>query len=452
MWRLTPDRQTVQLAEAPSHARELERLSQIAALRLQLEQLELATAIESVVPLLQRAYQVNPQIMDVEIKSHLLTDVQVALGGLTTGPLALPAVADYWRAAFEQAGQWQMHGAALRCLQMLGETPGAALAQLNFVSDLLSDPRPMIRYSALRTIAAIDPTLDYRGSDRAISTALEMTKLQAGPHSLVIGLQAHRRQAAQQQIQMHTNAEVNTVNSAQNALLVLNEDLPIEMIFVVDRVADQSLFEFIQRLRKSRNGQALPIAVLTDKLYAYERDLISQTPGVVSSVLSRNSDNMSRVIELMLKDLDTEPLSSANRLAFAEIGGSFLAKIAGDRDRYSFYHVSDFRESLVSTAAILNASSQTKVLSGLGTAESQSSLFQLAAASTRGEAERRAAANAFSDSIKRFGLRLDRASVADCYELYNRLGAQDPVAATTLGYCLDVIEAQAGKATWPVRL
>jgi hypothetical protein len=151
----------------------------------------------------------------------------------------------------------------------------------------------------------------------------------------------------------------------------------------------------------------------------------------------------------MLQQLDTKPLEPADRAHFSQIAGRFLGRIAGDRDRYPFYNVADFQEKLVSVANQLAITSQSSLLAGLGTADSQWKLVQLAARGSASPAERSFAANAFGHSVKRFGMRLDRSTTSDCYELYNRLGPQDAVAAKTLGYCLDVIEAYAGRLAWP---
>ena len=71
------------------------------------------------------------------------------------------------------------------------------------------------------------------------------------------------------------------------------------MIIIVDRVHDLSLFELLQRLRKTQGGGALPIAVMTDQLYPRDTACCSdarclcrctfQGPG--SNATSRQTDD-----------------------------------------------------------------------------------------------------------------------------------------------------------------
>ncbi len=127
------------------------------------------------------------------------------------------------------------------------------------------------------------------------------------------------------------------VNSGAAALKVLNEPYPVELIFIVDRVADQSISQLVQRLRNSQRGRALPIAILTEQLYSFEKEIIDTTSGVVTSILSRNAEQMQRVMTLMQANLDTAPMTPADRASYAASGTRFLAKIASDREHYAFY-------------------------------------------------------------------------------------------------------------------
>lgn len=436
VWKLTADRNSVELVEGPSHHRELEMLTQIAVLRLRLNALSPEDAATCQTVVLQRAYQSSPEISTGEIQSQIVTADNSAR-------------TPNWQRVFEKAGRLQMHSAALRSLQMLTDQSVESDASLNFLSDLLRDTRPMIRYTALQSIARIDPTMPYRGSDKAVETALEMSRLDGGARALVIGLHSDLRQAAQQQLQLHTGAPVATANSARSALQILNRDEPFELIFIVDRVADQSIFELLQRLRNSKKAHALPIGILTDDLYPHERRLVDETPGVVSSVLTRNPEQMGRVIVALLDSLDTQPMSMNDRAEFSITGAEFLAKITGDREQYAFYPVDNWGQHLTSVATNLPSASRTRLLSGLGSSDSQFRLVQLASNGSLAASERENAARAFGVSIKRSGLRLSRGDVAACYELYNQLGPTDPTAAKALGLVLDVIEAHAGKAAWP---
>ncbi len=432
VWQTVADRSAVQSVEAPAEQRQLERLAQLAELAVHTGQLSRDDLVNCRVAMLQRSYAANPTLESQTSVSGEASDLDVDV--------------------FHQASRWHMHGAAVRALQSLAMDAGDNVETLKFLSELLDDSRPVIRFTALSTLAKIDPRQSYPGSDQAIRTALEMAKLGTGPHALVIGLQSDLRQAAKQQIEITTGAEVSTANSASTALQILNDTLPVEMIFVVDRVSDQSLFELLQRLRASKGGSAIPIAVTVENLYPHEQAWIGRNGGIVTSVLSHNSDHMQQIVLRLQAELDTQPLSVSDRAGFASVAGQFLARITSDPATYGFYHLGNFRKQLISTAAELTVDERIQMLSGIGTQESQFELVQLAGAVRLPDAVRLAAASGFAASVKMYGNQLGNTQARDVYEIYNRTGPTDSVAVQALGHILDVVEAQAGKREWPAAL
>jgi CheY-like chemotaxis protein len=281
---------------------------------------------------MQRTYKVRPQLFAGELENFMLADIAPEVRGDI----------GFWQSVFARCEQWQLHGAAIRSLQLMadGIATGEFDASISFLSKLLKDPTPAIRYSALEILAKLDPKANFYGNEWAMETAVEMTRLQSGPHALVIGLQSELRQEAQQQINLQTSSDVTVVNSGAAALKALDEPQPVELIFIVDRVSDTTISQLIQRLRNTARGRSLPIAVLTQELYSYERDLIDETPGVITSVLTRNADQMQRAMAMMDASLDTTPLTSTDRASFASSANRFLARIASDREHYAFYPLS----------------------------------------------------------------------------------------------------------------
>lgn len=441
VWRLSQDGNSVQRVSAPAEQRQLERLAQLAILRLQQQSAAADDRIEAETVLLQRAYKLDPQVEMAEVDPRLRAQLTSAEQSNS-----------HWQQLFEKASEWQMHGAALRAIQLMADEASQVEPPVNFLSELLYDSRPIVRYAAIESLAKLDPQENYRGADRALEVALEMSQLGDGPRALVIGLQSDLRQATQQQLLQELGSESTSANSAQAALLALDRDDPIELIFVVDRVSDMSLFEMLQRLRNSKKGHALPIAILTEDLYAHERSLVNRTPGVVTSILSSAPGQMGRTISQLYSTVDTRPLTAEERANFSAVAGEFLTRIAADRERYSFYPIGDWRARLISVADGLPATARTQMLSGLGNGDSLNRLVLQAADSGKSEDERMAAVRAFGGSVKRFGMTLNRQDVLQTYGLYNRLGPNDPVAAKCIGLILDVIEAQAGQREWPVAL
>ena len=435
VWRLDASRNAVMFVDAEGENGALTRLAEVAGMQLRAGSTDESTIVKAMIALLQREYQWNPTVHPSGFDpQQSLPDVDASL--LTQERL---------KAVFDKASELQMHGAAILAMQLLPKQLDAST--LGFLSDALADSRPNIRYMALESLQKLNPKQDFRGSSQAVRTAIEMSRLASGPHTLVIGLQADLRQAAAEQIQIVTTAEVTVVKSAKAALLALDGDRPVELIVICDRVRDQSLFEFLQRVRGSAKGQALPIAVLIEQLKPYEERLIGSLGGVVRSLLTTDPAQMRRVVSQLLGQLDSEPLSEIDRSEFAASGMRFLSQITSDRETYSFYSVSGVRAALSQTVKSLAGPQRASMLSGMGTSDSQLELVGLAAAGD--ETERLLAAKAFAVSVKRFGNQLGNEGVKQSYELYNDLGPKDPSNMRILGFVLDVIEAQAGKRDWP---
>jgi len=441
VWRPAANGTSIERVEVSVSDKALETAARLAAYRMQLQTATADGLVDSAAILMQRTYKVRPQLFAGELPNYMLADIAPEVRGDI----------GFWQHVFARCEEWQLHGAAIRSLQLMAEgiSTGEFDASISFLTKLLKDPTPAIRYTALEIIAKLDPKANYYGNEWAMETAVEMTRLQAGPHALVIGLQSELRQAARQQINLQTSSDVSVVNSGVAALKALDEPEPFELIFIVDRVSDTTISQLIQRIRNSERGRSLPIAVLTEELYSYERDLISETPGVITSVLSRNAEQMERVISLMETSLDTTPLSATDRASFVSSANRFLARIATDREHYAFYPLHSWHSAIVHNSSQVSETTRLALLSGLGSAESQWKLAGLTTVAGIGEKDRVEAARAFARSVKKFGMNLHRENVVHAYEMYNEFGPKDPVATKAMGLVLDVIEAQAGKAPWP---
>ncbi len=444
IWGLSDDGMRVVKREGSNDLKALERLFQIALHRASLAESPTSDQAAFAAVGLQRAYHLDPRQQSPQWTS-LVTELV---------PENDISRSDFWIEVFRQTSSWEMHGGSVLALNLMAQRiqAGQIAAPLEFLSSLLVDPRPIIRYHALETLASVDPKEDYAGSERALATAVEMLQLGMGPAALVIGANAELCMAAEASIRQITNGEVIVVTSGRESLRALSLPNPAELIFVVDRVHDMSLFELLQRLRKTQGGGSLPIAVLTDQINSFEQKLMDETPGLIQSLLSRDSAAMQSVIRRMMDSLDTQPISSNDRQGFARSAETFLATIAEDRELYSFYPFDTWHESLVGIPTTASNAARSQVLASLGTGQSQIRLVQLVAASGATEAERTTAARAFAESIRKFGNLLSSQDIQTTYDLYNRLGPNDPAIAKFMAYVLDVIEAQAGTRDWPADL
>lgn len=349
----------------------------------------------------------------------------------------------YWIGVFQQATEWEMHGAAVMAIQMMTERieKGELTAPIEFLSSTLTDPRPPVRYAAFEAIAQVDPRSDYSGSERALSTALEMLRLGAGPQALLVGSNLDLVRAAQGLVSQQTNVESITVTSGRETLRSLTVSHPADLVVIVDRVQDMSLFELLQRIKNSQGGSMIPIAVLVPELSPYEQQWIDKTPGAITGILSEQSDEMGIQLQRLIDSMDVLPLTRQQRSRYAEIAEEFISRIAQDRATYAFYPFDQWKASLVSLPSSASALAQSQVLAGLNSPAGQQRLIQLVAASGAAEQERQIAARGFERSVEKFGLLLDRKDIQMAYDLYNRLGPNDASIAKVMGSVLDVIES-----------
>jgi hypothetical protein len=297
-----------------------------------------------------------------------------------------------------------------------------------------------MRYVAVDALAKANVDSSYTGSANALETAVEMSRLGQGPTVLILGLSSDLRLAAKQQL-LAMGSEAIEVTSTADALQILNEPYPVEFILVVDRLPRNSILTSIDRLRHSKRGGALPIAVLTDEMDSIEKSELSKVPGVVFSVLSELPSQMPRVITELERRLDTRPLTGEQRQAFMQTAQQFLTTISSDRQKYGFYELVRWEKELAEIAVRLPMQSQLPLLGNMGTVESQQLLISVAANTSAAADTRNQAAQLFTQTVAKHGLLLNREAIRKAYDLYNNQGPNDPATVTALGKVLDAVES-----------
>ncbi len=426
VWRVASDGKSVKAVSAPVPDHALETLAQLATHRINCLGTTENDLVDCATVLAQRAYQANQP---------------------ATGWLAQPKDSDFWKRVLDKSNVWQMHGASLVAVDFIGRSPNLNKpgdASLTVIAEAVRDARPVMRYVAVEALAKADPHAAYNGSASALETAVEMGRLGPGPMVLVIGLSSDLRMAAKQQLAA-MEAQAIEVNSTADALRILNEPYPIEYIMVVDHLPRNSILTSLDRLRHSKRGASLPIAVLTDELDRLEQSEISKMPGVVFSVLSELPEQMPRVIAELEQRLDTRPLTGEQRQRFAETAHQFLSKIASDRQTYGFYELVRWDKELAEVASNFSNETRLAFLASMGTIASQHELMELAAETSTNAQTREQAADLFARSVAEHGLLLLRADVLQAYAKYNSQGPTDPVTVTALGKVLDAIESKTAK-------
>jgi hypothetical protein len=116
-------------------------------------------------------------------------------------------------------------------------------------------------------------------------------------------------------------------------------------------------------------------------------------------------------------------------------------------------NVFDFRADEKQLAPLLSVPSLSapaaSVLAQFGTHTSQQALLEIANRTSQPLASRQAAAVAFGDSIRRFGVRLSRDEILRQYDRYNQSEMEDKASQSLLSAVLDAIElpSKAGRVS-----
>jgi hypothetical protein len=97
---------------------------------------------------------------------------------------------------------------------------------------------------------------------------------------------------------------------------MIQEPSPIEMIFIVDRVADMSLSEFLQRLRAAPRTTTLPIVMMASQWTADQQRLTDSEgiQGIINATLTENIAFTSATLKDVQQITNTPTLDSTDRV------------------------------------------------------------------------------------------------------------------------------------------
>jgi hypothetical protein len=125
-----------------------------------------------------------------------------------------------------------------------------------------------------------------------------------------------------------------------------------------------------------------------------------------------------------------------------------LAKIAADRERYSFYNLGTQQKQLTRLLYLPGfAESASQILASLGTPTAQRELVNFASQSGLPVEEREKAVEAFVRSVKKGGTLLTTDEIQQQYDRYNASKNEPEATQKVLGSILDAIEARKRAST-----
>ena len=266
----------------------------------------------------------------------------------------------------------------------------------------------------------------FDGRNRLERTLAEMRGLEGRPLALIVGgstdLRAHTKGLLDA-----FSFRVTEAASATQTMSLLRDGLPIESIFIVERVLEMDLGQLVLRIRANPATARCPIAILAASLSRGEHSVAAADPRVVLGSIPPDEAGFADILRRMNIVTQSPKLESANRIAWNEISWSYW---------------NDRQGQFISTQPKL--SFETVVESPAG----QMNLIAIVLDKSQPLPKREQASQIFVQSVKRFGLLISTETANAQYDEYNTRGPDELDLRVVLGRVLDAIEASKSAKPW----
>jgi hypothetical protein len=224
------------------------------------------------------------------------------------------------------------------------------------------------------------------------------------------------------------------------------EHADVELVLIDMAIGKPAVRDTVFQLRRQAGSGMVPIALFARESQWHTAETIAREhQGVMSFPRPHSAADTAQLAEDALAQLPVSWPTAEQRVAQAESAMKIMnTLLAGERDFYRLRAVSDLVTQNIRPAAVGEAN--WEVLAKLGTHDSQVTLLSYASAPALDLADRQAAAKAFAESVKQFGLTLSSDEIVRQYHLYNASETDTPESQQVFGSLLDTIEAGKGKA------
>ncbi len=339
--------------------------------------------------------------------------------------------------------------AAIACSEVLAEigdkeqlyTVDGKLSPL--VNAILTGDRHL-QYASLSAIQKLDPERAFPGSSYVTSLAVFLATSSGQPEGLV----GYRTQGMGQShaamlmagglVGVGADGSRDFFNKATN-----NSNLVA--MFVAETMVNPNYVELIQQLRNDWRTKRIPIGVLSLTGQADPRLYRQLRQDPFTTVLAMSTDR--RAVQSQIQQLNALarpwPVSDAQRWLHSEANVNWLAKIAGQRQKYRFYDLGQHQHDVARMLyAPGNAAIVSEILAAIGTPNAQRELITYASQTNLAAEDRRIVAKAFAESVAKSGPLLTTAEIKLQYQRYNASEFDTKESQEILGSLLDAIETR----------
>jgi hypothetical protein len=348
-----------------------------------------------------------------------------------------------------EAGHTRVAAEIVRLLAAAGGKRGLVSPVAGKPSPLVkaaTDPDRRVRFAAVDSILALNPTEPFVGAAGVYDAVGYFASSIGREKVLVVDVSPTR--ARNVGGLSAARGTVVTAESTRDAMRVLSQDPDVTMVLVARQMLLPQMGAIVGQLRADYRTRRLPVAVYCapDDLER-TRTLLPDDGFTIAIYEPRSFDAMEKQLTarsgFRIRG-DLAPVEAAERL---EQGAAMAAAAARLSDAGNMALNLRPYETQLTTAAFHPAAGKhlAPVLGKFGSPAAQRTLADVASSAALPLEQRQGAAQAFCESVIRFGTLLTTGEVLRQYERYNASESLDQPTQELLAKMLDVIEARAAK-------
>jgi CheY-like chemotaxis protein len=240
--------------------------------------------------------------------------------------------------------------------------------------------------------------------------------------------------------------EADPATRGGQAVAAAGQSADLEMVLVDVDIDGPGIRDVLYALRSEPATSQVPIGLLAtnSRLDAAHR-IASQHQRVVTFPRPQSDSALEELVGQLQAVSDRDPVTPQQRAEMAGAALDWLGQLlARDHTYYDLHRQAPVVEAALYLPAL--AARSMKALALLGTPASQRALADFASHSSVPIEARNAAAQAFAESVKRYGILLTAEEILSQYDRYNASASLDSATQAVLGNLLDTLESLRAQA------
>ena len=313
------------------------------------------------------------------------------------------------------------------------------------LADALNYPNRRVRFAALQAIMALDPQTPFPGASRVPET-LGYFATGANQRRAVVAMPGANRANTLAGRLSGMGIEADPATRGGQAVAAAGQSADLEMVLVDVDIDGPGIRDVLYALRSEPATSQVPIGLLAtnSRLDAAHR-IASQHQRVVAFPRPQSDSALEELVGQLQAVSDRDPVTPQQRAEMAGAALDWLGQLlARDHTYYDLRRQTPVVEAALYLPAL--AARSMKALALLGTPASQRALADFASHPSVPIEARNAAAQAFAESVERYGILLTAEEILSQYDRYNASASLDSATQAVLGNLLDTLESLRAQA------